>query len=168
MYNEEKKLEFLASMKEGNYTDMSCNTYMYKFEKFSDTEELLKKDLYNFNYNDFKLLFERNKIININTILNCKSIINKYIEWATKMGYCSNDTVNELKRVISEDINPRWKIMTEMFADENDLLDCIRSVMMEQDSSMIIWYQTFYGLYWNGLCNTEIYNLKNQMCGAIV
>lgn len=78
------------------------------------------------------------------------------------MGYCSNDTVNELKRVISEDINPRWKIMTEMFADENDLLDCISSVMMEQDSSMIIWYQTFYGLYWNGLCNTEIYNLKKS------
>ena len=162
MYNEEKKLEFLASMKEGSYTDMSCNTYMYKFEKFSDTEELLKKDLYDFNYNDFKLLFERNKIINTNTMLNSKSIINRYIEWATKMGYCSSDTINELKRVISEDINPRWKIMTEMFADENDLLDCISSVMMEQDSSMIIWYQAFYGLYWNGLCNVEIYNLKKS------
>lgn len=161
MYNEAIKQEFLQYVSDEKiYKDVSRESCRYRLEQFSDTEELLKKDLYDFRYNDFKFLFERNMYVNKATIWSSKSILNRYVEWASKMGYCNSDTINELKRLKSEDINPMCKIQTQMFADENDLFDCIKGVLSQQDQTAITIYQAFYGLYWNGLLDEEIFYLK--------
>ena len=157
LYNNEIKQRYLKTLE----NDLSRKTIDFLFGRLSETEELLGKDLYDFKYQDFIMMFDRNKISSQATFMTNKSIIRSYIKWCTLNGYCE-DTLSELNRVELGDINAALKIQTEMFKNEDDLFECINEVLADEDINFRDIYLAFYGLYWYDLSRDEIYNLPAE------
>lgn len=157
LYNNEVKQRYLQTLE----NDLSRKTIDFLFGRLSETEELLGKDIYDFKYQDFIMMFDRHKISSKATFMTNKSIIRGYIKWCTLNGYCE-DTLSELNRVELGDINAALKIQTEMFKNEDDLFDCISEILADEDENFRDIYLAFYGLYWYDLSRNEIYNLPSD------
>ena len=159
MYNAEIKQEFLS-----NRDQHVTLTLRGLFNRAASFEEHFEKDLYDFNYGEFILFFERNGYAVASRVSPLKSLIKDYITWATARGYCSGNSIIEIERVKTSDIAGYYMTLAKYFRNIDELLNCIENVYICNggDATAYEPLQLFYGLYWYGLGDEEIYNLKPQ------
>lgn len=86
-YNEAIKNSFLESLN----NEGSRHVISYVFEASKTTEELLEKDLYNFDDHEVGLVLQNMSLSTINTAKSNMFHIKSYIDWAIKMGYRDNN-----------------------------------------------------------------------------
>lgn len=157
LYNPDIKLEYLSTL--------AANTKRFATNIFANAapmEELYEKDLYDFLYNDFVLLFEKMNCSLGSRIAATKSQIKNYITWAIAHGYCNENVLIEITRVNKKDITGAYMTNIRYFRDIDDLYDCIRSVYscIEDDPCLYEPTQALYGLVFYEFSLDDIYNLK--------
>lgn len=108
VYNAEIKQEYIFAINEHEKRDKyTPNTIMRIFKAASRIEQQLNKDLYNFNINEFEVLFSTLAPSTQTASLNNVSLTSKYLEWAIARGYLTTG-VNYLSN-----ISPSWKTKFE-------------------------------------------------------
>ena len=75
MYNEAQKKEYLETLS----SESTALTFEYSLNQFEPVERMLKKDLCQFSFQDFVMLFNNNKMKNNTTLVKNKTNIMKYL-----------------------------------------------------------------------------------------
>lgn len=158
MYNEERKLEFIESLNQ----DSVKKSMSYLLEMTASVEEMLKKDLCDFTYQEFLMLFEAKKIVTVTSVMSNRSNIKRYIKWCVENNLCLSTQLEEIDRVEQKDLNTNTRVKFEMYKDEDDLLDCINEVLKDYDISFRDMFSVFYGLCWYGLSDEELFTAKKE------
>lgn len=166
-YNEDKKRGYLAETFSENDEQMMRNTRAI-FSKSSDMEKALDKDLCEFNHNNFITLFEKCGYIEQGAFYTHRTHLMGYVKWCVKKGYCSSDSIIEINRLRYQDITGSVRDKAEFFCTAEELFECIKTVYELHGSSQTYYepIQAFYGLYWYGLENEEIYLFKPSQINA--
>ena len=155
LYNVDRKLQYINSIANEN-TQLSTD---YFLRSCSEVEEMFGKDLCDFSYMEYVILFERKKFISTATFTTNKSHIKGYVEWCISNNFITSDRLVEVERLQIEDLNSSFKIKTEMFKDEDDLINCINAVV-DGDQTWKDMYLAFYGLCWYGLSDEDLFTLE--------
>lgn len=162
MYNPQYKQEYLSTIK-------NESTFIVLESLFTITasiEKMLNKDLCEFIFSDFIMLFERCGFVKGHNLPNRKSMIRSYIAWCVSKKYCSPNNLIEIERLQTTDVSGYHIAKLKYFRSLDDLLDCIEQVYkaISLDASPTLYepLQMFYGLYWYGLESSEIFNLKTD------
>lgn len=162
MYNPEYKQEYLSTIK----SDSTVIVVESLFVISASIEKMLNKDLCEFIFSDFIMLFERCGFVKGYNLPNRKSMIRSYIAWCVSKKYCSPNSLVEIERLQASDVNGYHVANSKYFRSLDDLLDCIEQVYkaVSSDVSPTLYepLQMFYGLYWYGLESSEIFNLKTE------
>lgn len=155
IYNAEIKQEYIFTINEHENRDKyTPNTIMRIFKAASRIEEQLKKDLYDFNINEFEILFSLLAPSTQTASLNNVSLTSKYLEWAITKGYLKTG-VNYLSN-----ISPSWKTKFEnknikMLWTDREIKKIVQSRVNFQDKVIIMLL--FHGI--QGKAFSEIINL---------
>lgn len=159
LYNAKIKQEFLASK------DMNiAKNILTIFNSSSSLESYLQKDLFDFNYNEYITFLEKSSYVLASKIASAKSIIKDYIKWASSKYYCSGNSIIEIERVKNSDISGYYMSISKYFRDIDELLNCIQDIYSytSGDETTYEPVQLFYGLYWYGMTNEDIYTLRPE------
>lgn len=156
MYNEAQKKEYLETLS----SESTALTFEYSLNQFEPVERMLKKDLCQFSFQDFVMLFNNNKMTNNTTLVTNKSNIMKYLRWCVQNGYAESIVISELERLSINDISSNAKIKTEFYGSEDELLDCFDEVLSGEDKIYKYTFSVFYGLCWNGFSDEELFRTK--------
>lgn len=160
MYNEIQKKEYLETLRESS--EATALTFEYSLKQFAPVERMLKKDLCEFSFQDFVMLFNNNRMTNNTTLLTNKSNIMKYLRWCVQNGYAESIVISELERLNPKDVATNTKIKTEFYGSEDELLDCFDEVLSGEDKIYKYTFSVFYGLCWNGFSDEELFNTKEK------
>ena len=158
MYNEIQKKEYLETLKKNS--EATALTFEYSLKQFAPVELMLKKDLCEFSFQDFVMLFNNNRLTNNTTLLTNKSNIMKYLRWCVQNGYAESIVISELERLNPKDVATNTKIKTEFYGSEDELLDCFDEVLSGEDKIYKYTFSVFYGLCWNGFSDEELFTTK--------
>lgn len=156
MYNETQKKEYLETLS----SESTASTFEYSLNQFEPVERMLKKDLCQFSFQDFVMLFNNNKMTNKTTLVTNKSNIMKYLRWCVQKGYAESIVTSELERLNLKDVSSNVKIKTEFYGSEDELLDCLDEVLSREDKIYKYTFSVFYGLCWNGFSDEELFKTK--------
>lgn len=156
MYNEAQKKEYLETLS----SESTALTFEYSLNQFEPVERMLKKDLCQFSFQDFVMLFNNNKMTNNTTLVTNKSNIMKYLRWCVQKGYAESIVASELERLNLKDVSSNVKIKTEFYGSEDELLDCLDEVLSREDKIYKYTFSVFYGLCWNGFSDEELFKTK--------
>lgn len=163
MYNELQKAKYLDSIST-DFNDGTVKSTHYMLKKASKVEELLNKDICEFCYADFKMLFEHCRYIDISTFRSHKSNFIRYVKWCAENKLGEYNAVSELERLRLEDVQScsAAKMYNECFADIDDLLDGFEEAIQDGDEIYRYMFSVFYGLCWYGFSDEELYYLKKD------
>ncbi len=155
MFEKETKEEFL-----GGYPETSRGAYKRIFLKSSDIEEMLSKDLYDFNFKEIEnILYDLRPTSPAASESNAR-IITAYIDWAINKGLTVN-TLNPLK-IITESKDFKKYVSSklgEMFKTEKEIFSLVDfSIENPQDKVCVLL--PFFGVQGKGCA--ELLNLKKQ------
>lgn len=160
MYNEEIKEDFLQYLiSDEEYTDETVHVFRFVFYKSYDTEEVLNKDLYDFNMNELKqVLLDANKST-LNSVRSFGSMIKKYIDWAIHNGLV-NSNINPMDMFTTKDYEECMDKNKKLFISEDELIEIEDQLINFQDK--VIFRLLFEGV--NGYEVSEIiYLTKNDI-----
>ena len=158
MYNEIQKKEYLETLKKNS--EATALTFEYSLKQFAPVERMLKKDLCEFSFQDFVMLFNNNRLTNNSTFQTNKSNIMNYLRWCVGNGHAENIVLSELERLSLNDVSSNVKIKTEFYGSEDELLDCFDEVLSGEDKIYKYTFSVFYGLCWNGFSDEELFKTK--------
>lgn len=158
IYNADIKQEYIFAINEHENRDKyTPNTIMRIFKAASRIEEQLSKDLYDFNINEFEVLFSLLAPSTQTASLNNVSLTSKYLEWAITKGYLKTG-VNYLSS-----ISPSWKTKFEnknikTLWTDREIKKIVQSRVNFQDKVIVMLL--FHGI--QGKAFSEIINLTKS------
>lgn len=152
MYNPEIKERFLK-----NYPPQTQITYKRVFLKSEYMEELLGKDLYEFNLSEIEdVLYHMNPKTMPASLLNGRTLT-AYISWAIEQGLRSN-TINPLKAFSSSYFDKFIDKSLKLYFNDSEIRQIEDGCNNPQDA--VIIRLLFEGV--NGKYYSELRNLKKQ------
>jgi site-specific recombinase XerD len=156
MYNEEVKETFLQYLiDEEGYTDETVHVFRFVFYKSYDVEDILQKDMYDFNMSELKqVLLNANKST-LNSVRAFASMMKKYIDWAIHTGLV-NSNINPMDMFTTKDYEECIDKSRKLFISEEELIDIEDQLVNYQDK--VILRLLFEGV--NGYEVSELINLK--------
>jgi site-specific recombinase XerD len=156
MYNEEIKESFLQYLiDEEGYTDETVHVFRFVFYKSYDVEDILQKDMYDFNTGELKqVLLNANKST-MNSVRAFASMMKKYIDWAIRIGL-TNSNINPMDMFTTKDYEECIDKSKKLFISEDELIDIEDQLVNYQDK--VILRLLFEGA--NGYEVSELINLK--------
>jgi site-specific recombinase XerD len=156
MYNEEVKETFLQYLiDEEGYTDETVHVFRFVFYKSYDVEDILQKDMYDFNMSELKqVLLNANKST-LNSVRAFASMMKKYIDWAIRTGL-TNSNINQMDMFTTKDYEECIDKSKKLFISEDELIDIEDKLVNYQDK--VILRLLFEGA--NGHEVSELINLK--------
>ena len=156
MYNEEIKESFLQYLiDEEGYTDETVHVFRFVFYKSYDVEDILQKDMYDFNMSELKqVLLNANKST-LNSVRAFASMMKKYIDWAIRTGL-TNSNINPMDMFTTKDYEECIDKSKKLFISEDELIDIEDQLVNYQDK--VILRLLFEGA--NGYEVSELINLK--------
>lgn len=156
MYNEEVKETFLQYLiDEEGYTEETVHVFRFVFYKSYDVEDVLQKDMYDFNMSELKqVLLNANKST-INSVRAFASMIKKYIDWAIHTGL-TNSNINPMDMFTASDYEECIDKSKKLFISEDELIEIENRLANYQDK--VIPRLLFEGA--NGHEVSELINLK--------
>ena len=135
------------------------------FFKSREIEENLCKDLCDFEFVDYIMLFNHNSWCNLNTFRNRKSRINHYIRWCMENGYCDEKAFSNIKNLRFEDISKKILYENTHFKHFSDLERLINKALDQMDTeqrfNMKMNIAVVY-LLWSGFTSQEIIDMKRS------
>lgn len=152
IYNEKIKELFLQ-----NYTESSQVTYRRIFQKSCSTEEMLGKDLYDFNLEEIEdVLYNLSPTTFHSSVTNGR-IITAYISWAIEQGLRKNN-INPLKTYGSDYFRKFIDPSAKIFFTDSEIMEIEDFCNNAQDAAMIrLLFEGVSGkMFW------EIRNLKKE------
>jgi hypothetical protein len=150
LYNEEIKEKFLSE-----YEEDTRVAYRYVFVKSADIENILQKDLYNFNEAEIKELLCHANRSTVESVQSFASMINKYIQWAIENGY-KYSNINPMSTFTREDYEECVDHNKKMYISEQELIEI--EEMLDNYQDKVIVRLAFEGIY--GEEASEMLNLK--------
>lgn len=158
MYNEEVKETFLQYLiDEEGYTDETVHVFRFVFYKSYDVEDILQKDMYDFNMSELKqVLLNANKST-LNSVRAFASMMKKYIDWAIHTGLV-NSNINPMDMFTTKDYEECIDRSRKLFISEDELIEIENRLANYQDK--IILRLLFEGV--NGYEVSELINLKKD------
>lgn len=156
MYNKEIKETFLQYLiDEEGYTDETVHVFRFVFYKSYDVEDILQKDMYDFNMSELKqVLLNANKST-LNSVRAFGSMLKKYIDWAIRTGL-TNSNINPMDIFTTKDYEECIDKSRKLFISEEELIDIEDQLVNYQDK--VILRLLFEGA--NGYEVSELINLK--------
>jgi site-specific recombinase XerD len=156
MYNEEVKETFLQYLiDEEGYTDETVHVFRFVFYKSYDVEDILQKDMYDFNMSELKqVLLNANKST-LNSVRAFASMMKKYIDWAIRTGL-TNSNINQMDMFTTKDYEECIDKSKKLFISEDELIEIEDQLVNYQDK--VILRLLFEGA--NGYEVSELINLK--------
>jgi site-specific recombinase XerD len=156
MYNESIKEAFLQYLIEDEgYTDETVHVFRFVFYKSYDVEDILQKDMYDFNMSELKqVLLNANKST-LNSVRAFASMMKKYIDWAIRTGL-TNSNINQMDMFTTKDYEECIDKSKKLFISEDELIDIEDKLVNYQDK--VILRLLFEGA--NGYEVSELINLK--------
>lgn len=153
MFNEKIKERFLDELP----TAVIKHSARKVFQWSSPGEIFLQKDIAEMSYEEAKLAFSKNEVFNLTSINNQRYITKKYIDWCRE-----NSIFEDIKTGYYEISTPELDISEQLgamsFRDENDLISSIQEVI-----PLTGWWEpAALALYWLGLDNHEVGNLRDD------
>jgi site-specific recombinase XerD len=158
MYNKEIKESFLQYLiDEEGYTDETVHVFRFVFYKSCDVEEVLEKDMYDFNISELKqVLLNANKST-MNSVRAFASMMKKYIDWAIHTGLV-NSNINPMDMFTTKDYEECIDKSRKLFISEDELIEIEDRLVNYQDK--VILRLLFEGV--NGYEVSELINLKKD------
>lgn len=156
MYNKEVKESFLQYLiDEEGYTDETVHVFRFVFYKSYDVEDILQKDMYDFNTGELKqVLLNANKST-VNSVRAFASMMKKYIDWAIRIGL-TNSNINPMDMFTTKDYRECIDKSRKLFISEGELIEIEDQLVNYQDK--VILRLLFEGV--NGYEVSELTNLK--------
>lgn len=156
MYNKEVKEEFLQYLiDEEGFTEKTVHVFRFVFYKSYDVEDILQKDMYDFNMNELKrVLLNANKST-LNSVRSFASMMKKYIDWAIRKGYV-NSNINPMDMFTVKDYEECIDKSKKLFISEKELIEIEDKLVNYQDK--VVLRLLFEGA--NGYEVSELINLK--------
>jgi site-specific recombinase XerD len=156
MYNEEVKETFLQYLiDEEGYTDETVHVFRFVFYKSYDVEDILQKDMYDFNMSELKqVLLNANKST-LNSVRAFASMMKKYIDWAIHTGLV-NSNINPMDMFTTKDYEECIDKSKKLFISEDELIEIENRLANYQDK--VIPRLLFEGA--NGHEVSELINLR--------
>ena len=156
MYNEEVKETFLQYLiDEEGYKDETVHVFRFVFYKSYDVEDILQKDMYDFNMSELKqVLLNANKST-LNSVRAFASMMKKYIDWAIRTGL-TNSNINPMDMFTTKDFEECIDKSKKLFISEDELIEIEDKLVNYQDK--VILRLLFEGA--NGYEVSELINLK--------
>lgn len=156
MYNEEIKESFLQYLiDEEGYTEETVNVFKFVFYNSYDTEDILQKDLYDFNMNELKQVLLAENKSTVNSVRASASRLKKYIDWAIRTGL-TNSNINPMDMFTTKDYEDCVDKSRKLFISEDELIEIEDKLVNYQDK--VILRLLFEGA--NGYEVSELINLK--------
>ncbi|KRE29657.1 phage lytic cycle repressor MrpR family protein [Paenibacillus sp. Soil522] len=152
LYNAQIKGSFLSE-----YPLKTQATYRSVFEKSSEFEQLLKKDVFDFDLTDFEHFFVKLNINYISTLRSYGRILTAYINWAIE-NQVKNDSTNPLNHVKTSWFEQFIDDNAKIFFTENEIRNIENFCENAQDA--VIIRLIYEGVQGKGVC--EIRNLKRS------
>jgi site-specific recombinase XerD len=156
MYNEEVKEAFLQYLiDEEGYTEETVHVFRFVFYKSYDVEDILQKDMYDFNMSELKqVLLNANKST-LNSVRAFASMMKKYIDWAIHTGL-TNSNINPMDMFTTKDFEECIDKSKKLFISEDELIEIENRLVNYQDK--VVPRLLFEGA--NGYEVSELINLK--------
>ena len=156
MYNKEIKESFLQYLiDEEGFTDETIHVFRFVFYKSYDVEDILQKDMYDFNMSELKqVLLNANKST-LNSVRAFASMMKKYIDGAIHTGLV-NSNINPMDMFTTKDYEECIDKSKKLFISEDELIEIEDQLVNYQDK--VILRLLFEGV--NGYEVSEIINLK--------
>jgi len=156
MYNKEVKEAFLQYLiDEEGFTDETIHVFRFVFYKSYDVEDILQKDMYDFNMGELKqVLLSANKST-LNSVRAFASMMKKYIDWAIRTGL-TNSNINPMEMFTVSDYEECIDKSRKLFISEEELIEIEDQLVNYQDK--VILRLLFEGA--NGYEVSELINLK--------
>ncbi|STO12768.1 site-specific tyrosine recombinase XerD [[Flavobacterium] thermophilum] len=156
MYNKEIKESFLQYLiDEEGYTEETVHVFRFVFYKSYDVEDILQKDMYDFNMSELKqVLLNANKST-LNSVRSFASMMKKYIDWAIRIGL-TNSNINPMDMFTAKDYEECIDKSKKLFISEDELIEIEDQLVNYQDK--VILRLLFEGA--NGYEVSELINLK--------
>lgn len=156
MYNEEIKESFLQYLiDEEGYTDETVHVFRFVFYKSYDIEDVLQKDMYDFNTNELKQVLINANRSTLNSVRSFASMMKKYIDWAIRTGL-TNSNINPMDMFTTDDYGECVDRSKKLFISEDELIKIENILTNYQDK--IVLRLPFEGI--NGYEMSEMLNLK--------
>jgi hypothetical protein len=149
LYNPEVKEAFLS-----DYPDATKDVFRNIFKKTAIEEERVKSDLYNFNIEEIKRTMYELRPQTLNSAESQGRVITKYISWAIKKGFRSNN-INPLI-TIETNFYKQFLTNIQLHYSEEEIIALEDQLVNYQDK--IIIRAIFEGI--NGYESSELLNLK--------
>lgn len=152
-YNEYQKNRFLD-----NYPEETARVYGRIFTRSKESEELLGKDLYDFNIMEIEQLLNHLNPLRSSTSQGNMFVVQAYIRWAIEEDLRSNN-INPLDGLTGKDYYEKFVDATKkLFFTEDELRTIIGDCKNYQDS--VILQLIFEGVWGSGYA--ELLNLKES------
>ena len=137
MYNEEVKETFLQYLiDEEGYTEETVHVFRFVFYKSYDVEDVLQKDMYDFNMSELKqVLLNANKST-LNSVRAFASMIKKYIDWAIRTGL-TNSNINPMEMFTVSDYEECIDKSRKLFISEEELIEIEDQLVNYQDKVIL-------------------------------
>lgn len=152
LYNEEIKEKFLKQ-----YPENTARSYRRVFVKSKTTEEMMKKDLYEFNMDEIEYVAYELAPISFGAALTYGRIITSYITWAIEQGLRSNN-INPLKTVRSSYFEKFVDKSLKLYISDKELRRIEDRCVNAQDA--VIFRLLFEGA--GGKKYAELRNIKRE------
>ena len=151
-FNEETKLEYLKTIED----DASRQAIGYILANATDTERLLKRDLYTFSLDEIGGIIKSSNPLNLRVAERTSYIISKYITWAMRNGHYSSNLhpIDGIGKDWLED----YVADKELFVSEERLIEIEDELENYQDKVAI--RLPFEGIMGSDL--SEVLNLKAE------
>lgn len=158
MYNEEIKEAFLQYLiDEEGFTEETVHVFRFVFYKSYDVEDILQKDMYDFNTSELKqVLLNANKST-MNSVRAFASMMKKYIDWAIRTGL-TNSNINPMDMFTTKDYEECIDKSKKLFISESELISIENKLVNYQDK--VVLRLAFEGI--NGYEVSEMLNLKKH------
>lgn len=156
MYNENQK-KFYLELNTTNTRQMETI-----FKKSEVVEELLQKDLCEFEFVDYILLFNNAEWCNLNTFRNRKSRISHYLKFCYSNGLCSENALINIKKLTIDDISKRLeynRTYFKSFSDFNRLIKKAYAFLSDEEKHNYLMNISILYLLWEGFTCKEIADL---------
>ena len=152
LYNEKIKEEFLR-----NYDNhQTQNTIKYLLYKAFSIENILDKDLYNFNISELGKVIQNTDPLNITVAKTNMRFLTAYISWAIEKGL-RNDNLNPLRGIDNEWLE-QFVSKKKLYFSEQEIRDIENKLVNYQDKAIL--RMLFEGISGDGV--SEILNLTER------
>jgi uncharacterized protein with ParB-like and HNH nuclease domain/integrase len=143
LFNDTLKEQYLSTFE----NEQSRKTIRYIFYKTYSAEDLLEKDLYNFNSTEISKMLKNMNTLNLSVARSNGRFITKYISWAIDQGY-RLDKLNPMKGIDDsyyDDLVDKSKKVHHSFSEFLELLDGLEN---SQDQALLF-------LMWEGVIGEQ-------------